>query len=139
MRGAKARWSTEMASNSNIFRVAALVFMALTWLSGRPMVSAQDTDGASDVSPSAEASDRDAAGDRSTSFQAVSGARVEDVPGGPLLIAAYGAILSLLVVFLWRQQRAIEGARRRVAELEARLGAAGSAGSSGREGEAGPE
>jgi CcmD family protein len=44
----------------------------------------------------------DTAEDRATSFQAVEGAAKEDVPGGPLLIAAYAVVLVLLVGYTAR-------------------------------------
>lgn len=45
----------------------------------------------------------DAAAARSTAFQAVEGARAEDnVPGGKLLISAYGVVLLLLVGYVTR-------------------------------------
>ena len=44
----------------------------------------------------------DAAESRSATFQAVQGGKGEDVPGGPLLIAAYGTILVLLVLYVAR-------------------------------------
>lgn len=37
---------------------------------------------------------------RSTAFRAVSGPSTEDVPGGPLLIGAYGAILVLMIGYV---------------------------------------
>jgi hypothetical protein len=46
---------------------------------------------------------QDAAAGRSTAFQAVQGARAEDnVPGGKLLISAYGVVLVLLVGYVLR-------------------------------------
>lgn len=45
----------------------------------------------------------DPAESRSTTFQAVDpNAKPEDVPGGPLLVAAYGVILVLLVAYVAR-------------------------------------
>jgi hypothetical protein len=44
----------------------------------------------------------DAAESRSASFQAVEGATKEDVPGFPLLVAAYGTILVVLVAYVAR-------------------------------------
>ena len=47
-------------------------------------------------------------GDRATSFQAVSGSAHEDVPGGTLLVAAYGVVLllfGLYVVYLTAMQQ----------------------------------
>jgi CcmD family protein len=51
---------------------------------------------------------QDADQDRAQSFQAVKGAVKEDVPGGPLLVAAYAAIwvvVLLYVIRLVRQQQ----------------------------------
>jgi hypothetical protein len=59
-------------------------------------VAAQAPQGAS------EAPTEDAAESRSAAFQAVEGASAEQVPGGPLLIAAYGVILVLLVAYVAR-------------------------------------
>ncbi len=45
----------------------------------------------------------DAAAARSTAFQAVEGARPEDnVPGGKLMISAYGVVMVLLVGYVLR-------------------------------------
>ncbi|HEX5655687.1 MAG TPA: hypothetical protein VFX59_00760 [Polyangiales bacterium] len=44
----------------------------------------------------------DAAESRSATFQAVQGNVKEDVPGGPLLIAAYGTILVVLCAYVAR-------------------------------------
>ena len=41
-----------------------------------------------------------AAESRATSFQAVQGPSAEDVPGGPLLLGAYGTILVLLLTYV---------------------------------------
>ena len=41
----------------------------------------------------------DAAESRSATFQAVQGNVKEDVPGGPLLLAAYGTILVVLCAY----------------------------------------
>ncbi|AKF09739.1 hypothetical protein [Sandaracinus amylolyticus] len=41
-----------------------------------------------------------AAESRATSFQAVEGPSTEDVPGGPLLVGAYGTILVLLLAYV---------------------------------------
>ncbi len=45
---------------------------------------------------------QDAANDRATSFQAVEGPQKEQVPGGPLLVAAYAFILVSLVAYVAR-------------------------------------
>lgn len=44
----------------------------------------------------------DAAESRSAAFQAVEGEQKEQVPGGPLVVGAYGFILVLLVVYVAR-------------------------------------
>ncbi|UJR86805.1 hypothetical protein [Sandaracinus amylolyticus] len=41
-----------------------------------------------------------AAESRATSFQAVEGPSTEDVPGGPLLVGAYGTILVLVLTYV---------------------------------------
>jgi hypothetical protein len=49
-----------------------------------------------------EDAQEDAADDRATSFQAVQGAAKEDLPGGPLLLGAYGFVLVLVVGYAAR-------------------------------------
>ena len=46
--------------------------------------------------------EEDAAESRSAAFQAVEGGKGEQVPGGPLLVYAYAAILLLLVAYVAR-------------------------------------
>ena len=46
------------------------------------------------------AAQEDAAESRSATFEAVEGAQAEDVPGGALLIAAYGVIFLLMLGFV---------------------------------------
>jgi hypothetical protein len=48
---------------------------------------------------------QDAADGRAQSFQAVEGAGKEEVPGGPLLVAAYGVIWALMLLYLIRLVR----------------------------------
>lgn len=43
-----------------------------------------------------------AAEDRASAFRAVSGPQVDRVPGGKLLIAAYGVAWVLVLAYLWR-------------------------------------
>jgi hypothetical protein len=69
---------------------------------------------------------QDAAEERSQSFQAVKGAVQEDVPGGPLLVYAYGFILLLLVGYLVRLVRLQQRSEREVARLAQQLGKSGS-------------
>lgn len=52
------------------------------------------------LAPLAQAQDEDAAGSRSATFQAAEGARTEDVPGGSLLIGAYGVVWLLVLGYV---------------------------------------
>lgn len=45
---------------------------------------------------------QDAAESRSAAFQAVEGPQAEQVPGGPLLVYAYAAILLLVIAYVAR-------------------------------------
>lgn len=65
---------------------------------------------------------QDAAEERSQSFQAVKGAVQEDVPGGPLLVYAYGFILLILVGYLVRLVRLQQRSEREIARLSQQLG-----------------
>jgi hypothetical protein len=58
----------------------------------------------------------DAAEQRATSFQSVQGAVKEDVPGAPLLVAAYALIWAGVLGYVWRIAR-LQAAS--VAQLEA--------------------
>lgn len=68
---------------------------------------------------------QDAAEERSQSFKAVTGAVKEDVPGGPLLVYAYGFILLLLVGYLVRLVRLQQRSERELARLAQQLNKAG--------------
>jgi CcmD family protein len=48
---------------------------------------------------------QEAAGDRAASFEAVSGAVREDVPGGPLMVAAYALIWVAVLGYVFRLVR----------------------------------
>jgi hypothetical protein len=61
-------------------------------------VAAEDAENAEKTGEQAET----AAESRSAAFQAVEGSPTEKVPGGPLLIGAYGFILVALVVYVAR-------------------------------------
>lgn len=93
-----------------------LFAVLLSLLACAPLVAtAQDTpptDAAED-----EPREVDAAEERATEFRAVSGGETEDVPGGPLVLAAYFGILLLLFVFLLRQGRLITAAHRELNAL----------------------
>ncbi len=58
--------------------------------------AAQGEDGATEGST---------AGDRASAFRSVSGPQVERVPGGQLLVAAYGIAWLLVLGFMWRVGR----------------------------------
>jgi hypothetical protein len=60
----------------------------------------------------------DAAESRSATFQAVTGAQQEDVPGGPLLVAAYGAVLVLVLGYVLYLGSLTAGASRDLERLE---------------------
>jgi hypothetical protein len=55
-----------------------------------------------DVALSRAQEEEGAAESRATSFQAVEGAQTEQVPGGPLLVGAYGFVLFALVAYVAR-------------------------------------
>ena len=69
---------------------------------------------------------QDAAEERAQSFKAVQGAVKEDVPGGPLLVWAYGLILLLVVGYLVRLVRMQQRSEREIARLAQQLSKAGS-------------
>lgn len=72
----------------------ALFLGSIGALSAVPLASAQDASGQN-------ASGReDAAESRAATFEAAQGAQTEDIPGGALLIAAYGVIFLLLLGFV---------------------------------------
>ena len=67
---------------------------------------------------------QDAGEDRATAFQAVEGAVQEDVPGGPLLVVAYGLVWLGVFAYLVRLVRLQSGTEREVTRLEGMLGRA---------------
>lgn len=72
------------------------------------------------ASPAAKP-DESAAESRSQAFRAVEGSRTEDVPGGPLLIAAYGVAWILLLLFVLRLGRLHTMTARELDRLERRM------------------
>lgn len=60
-------------------------------------------------------------GDRAQAFQAVEGAVKEDVPGGPLLVAAYGLIWLVVFGYLVRLARLQSRTQADVARLDKAL------------------
>jgi CcmD family protein len=61
---------------------------------------------------------QDAAEERSQSFRAVEGAVKEDVPGGPLLVAAYAVTWLVVLAYVFRLVRLQQRAQSDVARLE---------------------
>ncbi|HKU37958.1 MAG TPA: CcmD family protein [Polyangiales bacterium] len=62
--------------------------------------------------------DEAAKDDRAASFQAVTGAVKEDVPGGPLLVAAYALIWLAVLAYVFRLVRLQRGADENLARLQ---------------------
>ncbi len=58
---------------------------------------------------------------RAAQFVGVEGAVAEDVPGGPLLIGAYGVAWLFLFLYIFRVGRLQGAANQTLAELERRL------------------
>lgn len=69
----------------------------------------------------------DPAASRSATFQAVEGPTTEDVPGAPLLIGAYGVVLSLLLGYVMWLGRLQSVTTRDLARLRTALARAGEA------------
>jgi len=55
--------------------------------------------------------------DRASAFRAVSGPQTEQVPGGKLLIAAYGIAWVFILLFLWRMQKMHVATKKETARL----------------------
>jgi len=66
---------------------------------------------------------QDAAEQRSQAFQAVEGSTKEHVPGGPLLVSAYGVIWALVLLYVIRLVRLQQKAQSDVERLRRVLGA----------------
>lgn len=81
-----------------------------------PSVTAQD-----DQEDQLEAVDP--ASERSAAFRAVEGPQTEDVPGGPLLIGAYGVIWALVMLYVIRLGRMQSRTSEEVERLERSLAA----------------
>jgi CcmD family protein len=60
----------------------------------------------------------DVAQDRAQTFEAVSGAVKEDVPGGPLLVAAYAFVWLAVFGYVFRLVRLQRGADENLARLQ---------------------
>jgi CcmD family protein len=70
---------------------------------------------------SAAHAQEDAAEQRATSFQAVQGAVTEDVPGAPLLVAAYALIWLGVLGYVWRVARLQADGMTQLAELSRQI------------------
>ena len=64
--------------------------------------------------------EEDPAAARQTVYRAVDGPQMEDVPGGALLVAAYGAAWVLSLGFMWRVGRLHVQNARELADLRSR-------------------
>jgi CcmD family protein len=73
--------------------------------------------------------DQDPAASRSATFQAVEGPTGEEVPGAPLLVGAYGAVLVLLLGYVLWLGRIQAGTARELERLRRALERAPDAGS----------
>lgn len=98
--------------------LASLALAGLFALSSASLVVSAQAD---DVDPDAVENRDDAATSRSATFQAVSGAQQEDVPGGPLLVAAYGTVLALVLGYVVYLGSLTSGASRDLDRLEKAL------------------
>ncbi len=77
--------------------LAMLLMLTLSTLSPLGVAAqeeqpAQEAEESEDVDPE----------DRASAFRAVSGPQIDQVPGGTLLVIAYGVIFALLLGYLWR-------------------------------------
>jgi len=88
-----------------------------------PAALAPASAAAQDQAEPAAAQEESPAESRSTEFKAVEGAPpTKDVPGGPLLIGAYGAVWLLLLLFVVRLGRLQGRTMQDVERLERTLG-----------------
>jgi CcmD family protein len=76
------------------------------------------TSGALAAAPASFAHADDAAQDRAQTFEAVTGAVKEDVPGGPLLVAAYALIWLAVFGYLFRLVRMQRNSDENLARLQ---------------------
>jgi len=67
----------------------------------------------------------DSAGDRASAFRAVEGADAEQVPGGTLLLSAYGVMWLFVFAYVFRLQRMQTATHAEVARLARVLESAG--------------
>lgn len=90
-----------------LWGAAALPILAPVIVPAQVSAQAEDADGVDDV-----------ADDRAQSFQAVSGAVQEDVPGGPLMLAAYAAVWIVVFGYVFRINRLQRGVEANLERLE---------------------
>jgi CcmD family protein len=69
-------------------------------------------------SPLTAAGAQEESGDRAASFKAVSGASSEDVPGGPLVVIAYGLIWVVVFGYVFRLVRLHKNVDENLARLQ---------------------
>ena len=90
----------------------ALIFSVLLGVATPASILAQEAEPAPATDPSE---------DRAASFRTVDGAVSEDVPGGALLVGAYGAVLVLLLGYVLWLGSLQSGANREISRLAAAL------------------
>lgn len=85
-------------------RLGPFLLLAWLWVAPVPHVCAQAAD--------------EAQQDRASSFQAVTGGVKEDVPGGPLMLAAYAVVWIAVFGYVWRLIVLQRGVQANVERLE---------------------
>ena len=105
--------------------IFATLLVALLLALSALRAGAQAPDDAERAPPSevarATSANEDPSGSRATSFRAVDGAITEDVPGGMMLVGAYGVIALLLLLFLLRQQAQLRELDKRIGSLRSEI------------------
>jgi hypothetical protein len=96
------------------------LWLALSLL-GASQASAQADAPSAGAQTTEEDDAEEIADSRATGFRAVDGAQVEDVPGGLMLVGAYGAIAILLLLFLFRQQSQLGALSARIDSLRSEI------------------
>ena len=84
--------------------------------------------GPAKASAQESADEEDPGASRATAFRSVSGPQVESIPGGVLLVSAYGAIWVLVLLFIVRLGRIQARAARDIERLERSLAGGGDGG-----------
>ncbi len=101
----------------------ATLVLSLTLLASHAgiVATAHAQEAAQEAAPADSAEEDDPAEGRSTAFRAVSGAETESVPGGTLLIAAYGIAWAFVLMFIVRIGRLANQNAGALAELSRRV------------------